>query len=109
MITSRRRCTGVQLTADKSWSGCLADLLRRDGLCIWLWILGLEDPIPVQKEVDRARPGFRSPILVVERRPPGGTGRSWPGGQPAAWGGGEQGDDHLSSVKELVGIICQSI
>ena len=55
----------VSLIAD--FSDCsLLTRDKRDGLGVWLRLLGLENPVPVQEEVDRARPGLCSQVLVVD-------------------------------------------
>ena len=55
----------ISLIAD--FSDCsLLTRDKRDGLGVWLRILGLENPVPVQEEVDRARPGLCSQVLVVD-------------------------------------------
>ena len=37
---------------------------KRDGLGVWLRLLGLENPVPFQEEVARARPGLRAQVLL---------------------------------------------
>ena len=39
---------------------------KRDGLGVWLWLLGLENPVPVQEEADWARSGLCPQVLVVD-------------------------------------------
>ena len=38
---------------------------KRDGLGVWLRLLGLEDPVPLQEEVDWTRPRLCAQVLVV--------------------------------------------